>query len=174
MNLEEIREDISRCKRCALCEARCLPVPGEGPCLADAMLIGEAPGAEEDRQGRPFVGRAGAVLDRALSKAGLERDRLFITNVVKCRPPSNRRPLLGEVRACRPYLMAQIELVRPRIVCLLGNVSIHAILGIQGVTGLHGQVIDGYLVTFHPAAVLRNAKLEPLLAADLSKILQTI
>lgn len=134
------------------------------------MLIGEAPGAQEDLQGRPFVGRAGAVLDRALSQAGLQRDRLFITNVVKCRPPSNRRPLQGEIRACRSYLEAQIELVRPRVVCLLGNVPTQALLGMQGVTALHGQVIEGHLVTFHPAAVLRRAELEPLLISDLAQI----
>ncbi|MBN1324068.1 MAG: uracil-DNA glycosylase [Methanotrichaceae archaeon] len=170
MNLDGIREEISRCRRCALCEHRRLSVPGEGPCPAEVMLIGEAPGAQEDLQGRPFVGRAGAVLDRALSQAGLQRDRLFITNVVKCRPPSNRRPLQGEIRACRSYLEAQIELVRPRVVCLLGNVPTQALLGMQGVTALHGQVIEGHLVTFHPAAVLRRAELEPLLISDLAQI----
>ncbi|NYT02846.1 MAG: uracil-DNA glycosylase [Methanosarcinales archaeon] len=171
MNLEQLPGEIEACTRCSLCQSRLRAVPGEGPMDAAVMLVGEAPGADEDRLGRPFVGRAGRILDRALDMASLERERIFITNVVKCRPPNNRRPLKGEMAACLPHLRAQMELLHPRVICLMGNVALGAVLGMQGVMSLHGQTIqDRYLVTVHPAAVVRNRRLMELFVSDLQEI----
>ncbi|MDH7597643.1 MAG: uracil-DNA glycosylase [Methanothrix sp.] len=170
-DLRALAREIMRCERCGLSQARRNAVPGEGPEDARIMMVGEAPGAAEDLAGRPFVGRAGALLDRALDLAGLDRGEIFITNVVKCRPPGNRRPSEGEIRACMPYLRKQIEIIRPSAVCLLGNVPAKAILGVQGVTALRGRVFDDlYLITFHPAAVLRNMDRMESFVSDLTKL----
>jgi uracil-DNA glycosylase family 4 len=135
------------------------------------MLVGEAPGKQEDETGRPFAGRAGRLLTIALARAGIDRDQVFITSVIKCRPPKNRKPKRGEVKACLPYLRAQTELIKPRAVGLMGNVATKAILGIDGVTVRHGQLHQGrYLVTFHPAAVLRNKNLMEIFIADLRRL----
>lgn len=165
---------IASCTACGLCRTRSNTVPGEGPPNAAIMLIGEAPGSDEDKSGRPFIGRAGRILDLALREAGIERSMVFITNVVKCRPPENRRPSRQEMEACMPFLRAQIEALAPERICLLGNVPAKTLLGMQGVTTLHGQIFDGrYLVTFHPAAVLRNRRLMGTFVSDL-KILRTV
>jgi uracil-DNA glycosylase family 4 len=135
------------------------------------MLVGEAPGKQEDQSGRPFAGRAGRLLTLAMAEAGIDRDQVFITSVIKCRPPDNRKPKRSEVKACLPYLQAQMELVRPRAVGLMGNVAIKAILGIDGVTSRHGQLHQGrFLVTFHPAAVLRNRNLMEIFIGDLRRL----
>jgi uracil-DNA glycosylase family 4 len=132
------------------------------------MLVGEAPGKQEDETGRPFAGRAGRLLTLALAEAGIDRSQAFITSVIKCRPPKNRKPKNGEVKACLPYLEDQMELVKPRAVGLMGNVATNAILGMDGVTNHHGQLFQGrYLVTFHPAAVLRNKNLMEIFIGDL-------
>jgi uracil-DNA glycosylase family 4 len=170
MKLEEIHKMIRSCQLCDLALSRTLAVPGEGPCPADIMLIGEAPGSEEDLTGRPFVGRAGKLLTKALTEAGIERSEVFITSVVKCRPPKNRKPKRWEIDACHPYLEAQMERVRPRIVCLMGNVASSAVLGKQGMASMHGRFFqDRFLVTYHPAAVLRNVKLMDTLVSDFKK-----
>ena len=166
--LESLNEEIRSCTRCPLSQGRSKTVPGEGPAGARILLVGEAPGRDEDRAGRPFVGRAGSILDRCLSDAGIDRSRVFITNVVKCRPPGNRRPKRDEVDACRPYLQAQIELFQPKVVILMGNAAARAVLDAEGVTSLRGQVFrEVFLVTFHPAAVLRNKNLKEALVSDL-------
>lgn len=168
MTVKSLAQAIASCTACGLCRTRVNTVPGEGPPDAAIMLIGEAPGSDEDRSGMPFVGRAGRILDAALHEAGIDRSRVFITNVVKCRPPENRRPARQEIDACMPFLRAQIEAVAPERICLLGNVPAQAVLGRQGVTSLHGQVFDGrFLITFHPAAVLRNRKLMGTFVSDL-------
>lgn len=170
MKLEEIHNTIRSCPLCDLALSRTLAVPGEGPCPADIMLIGEAPGAEEDLTGRPFVGRAGKLLTKALAEAGIERSEVFITSVVKCRPPKNRKPKRWEIDACHPYLVAQMERIHPKVVCLMGNVASSAVLGIQGITTLHGQFFqDRFLITYHPAAVLRNVTLMGALVSDFKK-----
>ena len=167
-SLDSLAEKIRSCTRCPLSKERTKAVPGEGPDRAEILLVGEAPGREENRAGRPFVGRAGSVLNRCLDEAGIERSRVFITNAVKCRPPNNRRPKKDEIEACRPYLEAQIELVQPKVVILMGNAAAKAVLDLEGVTSLRGQVYgDLFLVTFHPAAVLRNGNLKDALVADL-------
>lgn len=169
--LNELACEIMRCERCGLSQTRRNAVPGEGPADARIMMIGEAPGAAEDLAGRPFVGRAGAILNRALDLAGLNRGEIFITNIVKCRPPGNRQPSRDEIRACMPYLRKQIDVIGPSAVCLLGNVPARAILGMQGVTSLRGRIFgDLYLITFHPAAVLRNKDRMELFVSDLAKL----
>jgi uracil-DNA glycosylase family 4 len=172
MNLFALDNQIRFCTLCALSQGRCHAVPGEGPSKAGIMLIGEAPGIEEDKTGRPFVGRAGKLLTYALGQTGLAREEIFITSIIKCRPPSNRKPRAAEIRACLPYLWLQIKIINPRIVCLMGNVAAHAVLDRQGVNNLHGQIFrNRYLITFHPAAVLRNRNLMEAFISDL-KILK--
>ncbi len=171
LNLEMLNLEICSCTLCDLYEGRIMAVPGEGPSQAEIMLVGEAPGNEEDRTGRPFIGRAGTLLNLALDQAGLTREEVYITSVIKCRPPKNRKPKVNEIRRCLPYLWSQMELIGPRLVCLMGNVAIQAILGINGVTELHGKIFQNrYLITFHPAAALRNRNLMGPLISDLSKL----
>jgi uracil-DNA glycosylase len=175
MNLDLLHSKISLCRLCDLALGRTKAVPGEGPCPAGIMLVGEAPGAEEDLTGRPFVGRAGRLLDRSLSLAGINRSEVFITSVVKCRPPLNRRPKKIEMESCNPYLQSQIDLVHPRVIGVMGNVAAGALLNLQGVTALRGQVLQGrFLVTFHPAAVLRNNNLQEAFVSDLKKIKEMV
>lgn len=171
MCLEGIGEDAKTCMKCDLRAGRHNTVPGEGPCDAEVMLVGEAPGAEEDLSGRPFVGRAGKVLDRALAQAGLDRSKIFITSVIKCRPPGNRKPKTVEILECLPLLQAQIDAIKPKAIGLMGNVAAKAILGVEGVTCLHGQVFQNrYVITYHPAAILRRRELQEDLVSDLKNI----
>ena len=168
MDIPTLHQKICTCKLCPLSEGRKCAVPGSGPSPAQIMLVGEAPGREEDLKGLPFVGRAGRLLDTALAQAGLERSEVFITSVIKCRPPENRKPMKREVDLCRPYLQAQMDLVRPRIVCLMGNTATQAVLGMQGITTLRGEIQQSrFLVTYHPAAVLRNNNLMEEFVSDL-------
>jgi DNA polymerase len=170
MDMNSLFDQIVSCTLCDLSQSRTRAVPGEGPVGAGIFLVGEAPGRDEDATGRPFVGRAGKLLDRALCEAGRERSQAFITSVVKCRPPKNRRPNKREMITCLPYLRQQIELVSPRIICLMGNVASSALLGKQGITALRGQVFEGrYLVTYHPAAVLRNPNRWEEFVSDLKR-----
>ena len=171
VNLSRLNQQIRACDLCSLSEGRKYAVPGSGPGLADIMLVGEAPGKEEDLTGKPFVGRAGRLLDDALAQAGLERSNVFITSVIKCRPPQNRKPKKAEIDQCRPYLQAQIDILHPKIICLMGNTATQAILDRQGVTILRGQILqDRFLVTYHPAAVLRNRNLMNDFVADLKSL----
>ncbi|MBN1236444.1 MAG: uracil-DNA glycosylase [Methanotrichaceae archaeon] len=169
-DLSRLHQQIRACQLCPLCEGRNFAVPGSGPAPAEIMLVGEAPGREEDLKGLPFIGRAGKLLDGALGQAGLERSKVFITSVIKCRPPQNRKPKKAEIDQCRPYLQAQIDILHPKIICLMGNTAAMAILGKQGVTSLRGQILqDRFLVTYHPAAVLRNRNLMEEFVSDLKK-----
>ena len=158
---EEMERAVACCRRCRLCEARTHTAFGEGSRSAAAMLVGEGPGREEDAQGRPFVGPAGQLLDRMLSSIGVRRDELYITNVVKCRPPGNRNPAPEEAEACLPYLRGQVALVRPRVIALLGRVACQYTLREQiSVTRDHGRWFERkgvwMMPTFHPAALLRD------------------
>lgn len=150
-------------------------VPGVGPMEADAMLVGEAPGGEEVERGAPFVGNAGRRLDSLLAEAGIDRDELYLTNVVKVRPPENRAPRAGEVRAWRPVLDAELDRVDPAIVVTLGNAATRAILGAdEGITDLRGRAYerDGRLVvpTFHPAATFYDESKRSAIPADLDRV----
>ena len=157
--LRAVAKEVSACTRCRLCQGRTLAVPGEGPGEASIMLVGEAPGRMEDRSGRPFVGAAGRMLDRALSEAGLRREEVFITSVVKCRPPENREPEEDELEACRRYLERQVDALRPRVVVLLGRVASSAIAGRKGriQRGPAGRYRGASLFsTYHPAVALHG------------------
>ncbi len=159
--LPELEEEIRNCRKCRLAETRNNAVPGEGGNSMGVMLIGEGPGANEDRLGRPFVGRAGELLDKILTSIGLSRKEVYITNIVKCRPPGNRDPKNDEVSACWPYLERQIELLKPRVIVSLGSPAVKALLETEtGISRLRGQFHDyegiPLLPTYHPAYLLRS------------------
>lgn len=163
VRFEELRDEALVCSRCRLAEGRTQVVFGMGDPAADLMFVGEGPGAEEDRQGLPFVGRSGRLLDRLMAEEmGLTRDGCYIANVVKCRPPDNRDPRPDEISACRPWLEAQVELIAPRVIVTLGNFASRLLLGTNdGITKLRGSTYpyrEGVVLvpTFHPAAALRG------------------
>lgn len=158
-----LREAVAGCHKCSLCETRTQTVFGVGSQTADWMIIGEAPGAEEDRRGEPFVGRAGKLLDEMLRAIGLDRQTAFIANILKCRPPNNRDPSVDEAAACRAWLDRQIELVQPRIVLAVGRIAAQRLLDSDAPVGrMRGReyfLNDGQLpvvVTYHPAYLLRS------------------
>ena len=164
---------------CPLIGTRTKLVFGAGNANADLMFVGEAPGAEEDRQGLPFVGRAGQLLNQMLGEIGLERGDVFIGNVLKCRPPGNRDPLPEEIEVCKPYLFRQIQLIEPKVICTLGNFSTKLLSGSPlGITKVHGRPqkreVGGTPVTlfplFHPAAALRTQSVAQLLREDFAKL----
>lgn len=160
-SLDEVAAAVAGCTKCPLCTGRTNTVPGEGNPEARLMVIGEGPGENEDLQGRPFVGRAGELLDKMLLAIDAARPTVFIANVVKCRPPRNRAPLPDEREACLPYLHRQIALVRPKVLLALGSTAAEALLGVKKPLGeLRSKVhrLDGIplVVTYHPAALLRN------------------
>ena len=157
----ELYEQIEGCEKCRLCEGRSRVVPGEGDPHARLMFIGEGPGQEEDRQGRPFVGRSGELLTRMIHAIGMERSEVYICNVVKCRPPQNRNPEPDEAAACLGYLRAQFALVRPRVVVLLGKIACQYTIRDQVfITRDHGRWYEQkgvwFMPTFHPSALLRD------------------
>ncbi|MDQ6728350.1 MAG: uracil-DNA glycosylase [Actinomycetota bacterium] len=172
-SLADVAREAAGCVRCALSEGRTQVVFGVGSPTADLLFVGEGPGQQEDLQGEPFVGRSGRLLDRVvLEEMGLTRDRFYIANTVKCRPPGNRDPLPAEIAACRPWLETQVELLRPRVVVTLGNFAAKLLLQTtDGITKLRGRSYPfrtGVLVpTYHPAAVLRSPGLAAEMRADL-------
>ncbi|MFQ6011994.1 MAG: uracil-DNA glycosylase family protein [Nitrososphaerales archaeon] len=174
MLLEEIAEKVKDCRICPLCKERKRTVPGEGDSNADVILVGEGPGKSEDEQGLPFVGAAGKVLSRLLESIGLSREDVFITNVVKCRPPDNRKPLVDEVAKCRPYLEKQIEAIRPKLICVLGATALEALIGDSNISSLHGKVIQRkglrFFAMYHPASSLYNNKLESVMFEDMRSL----
>ena len=173
--LSELHEEIRCCRRCELAKHRTKAVPGEGSENADIMLIGEAPGWHEDQQGRPFVGSAGQFLDQLLSSVNLRRDQVYITNVIKSRPPSNRDPLPSEILACRYWLERQIELIRPRMIVTLGRYAMAMFFPGKSISKIHGtaQRRDGiiYYAMYHPAAALHQQNLRRTIEEDMLKIL---
>jgi uracil-DNA glycosylase len=168
--LSQVAAEARACTKCGLCEARTQAVPGVGTARSGIVFVGEAPGADEDRLGEPFVGRAGQLLDRiikAMDEARLvpdlplSRETIYICNVLKCRPPENRNPLPHEVESCSPYLRRQLEALRPRVICCLGKFAAELLVGVKGTIGsLRGRVYRYHgaklIVTYHPAACLRN------------------
>ncbi|MFL6326518.1 MAG: uracil-DNA glycosylase family protein [Nitrososphaeraceae archaeon] len=173
-SLERIASEVIGCPLCKLSRTRKNAVPGQGQVSAKIMFIGEAPGKNEDLKGKPFVGAAGRILDQAMEKAGIDRSMVFITNVVKCRPPSNRIPDEDERIACRPYLQRQISLISPKIICILGNTAYSSILGGKSITASRGKIVkkDGqrYFLTVHPAAAIYNMGLRSVFEKDLFKL----
>ncbi len=173
--LEDFRSLISSCRKCPLGATRTHFVFGSGNPNADLMFIGEAPGEEEDLQGQPFVGRAGQLLTKMIEAMKLRREDVYIANVLKCRPPNNRTPLPSEMEQCKPYLDRQIALIRPKIICALGRVAAQALLNTgEGLNRLRGKFHDYHgvkvLVTYHPAALLRNPQWKTQSWDDLQKV----
>lgn len=177
--LVELFRAAEKCTMCPLHEDRITVVFGAGDADADLMFVGEAPGAEEDRLGMPFVGRSGGVLDQLLEGIGIARDDVFIANVVKCRPPENRDPSAAEIETCSPYLERQIELVQPRLICTLGNFATKLLSADNsGITKVHGQVTPTTFGSmeivlypmFHPAAALRSLSYAEGLREDFKRI----
>ncbi|MEM0317712.1 MAG: type-4 uracil-DNA glycosylase [Candidatus Nezhaarchaeales archaeon] len=179
--LEEIAKEVANCRKCRLWASRTNPVPGQGNIYAEVMFVGEAPGYNEDLEGRPFVGAAGKFLDKLLEVAGLRRSEVFITNILKCRPPGNRDPLPDEVEACTPYLDRQVAAIKPKLIVCLGRHSASYVLvkgGVKrhrgGISTVRGQVFkvrfEGLsllaIPTYHPAAGLYNPKLKDTLISD--------
>lgn len=172
--LEEIARQVVVCTKCMLHYSRKNGVPGEGPANAEIMLIGEGPGFYENEQGRPFVGAAGRYLDELLQKAGLKRSDVFITNVVKCRPPGNRDPLPEELAACSDYLDRQIEVINPRIIITLGRYSMARFFPNVRISDVHGQArwVRGRMIIamYHPAAALHQPSLKIAVERDFARL----
>ncbi len=170
-----LRQEILECRKCGLAKSRTQAVPGVGPQEAQLMIIGEAPGRNEDLQGEPFVGAAGKLMTQMLEKTGIPRPTVFITNVVKCRPPENRQPLAEERNACNSYLLRQIELIKPKIIALVGRVPAETILETTVRMGaMHGKTFERrdltFFVMYHPAAGLYNQNLVPEMESDMQKL----
>lgn len=172
--LKEVAVEVSTCSKCNLCKSRTKAVPGEGRPDAKILFIGEGPGLNEDRQGRPFVGPAGQFLDELLASINLKRADVFITNVVKCRPPNNRDPLPEEIQACNDYLDRQIAALNPQVIVTLGRYSMAKFFGNEKISVIHGRArkIDGRIciAMYHPAAGLHQASLKDVIRQDFKKI----
>ena len=183
---DELVNLMLNCTRCKLHTSRRRVVPGEGPLNARIMIIGEAPGEREDEEGRPFVGAAGQLLTKLLNTVGIRREEVYITNVVKCRPPNNRDPEPDEIEACRPFLVTQILMIRPQIIICLGRHSAREVLTMAGypeksvsnISSIRGRVFNvrlgdlnvKVLPTYHPAAALYNPRLRGIIEEDLRKV----
>ena len=178
-NLEELENSIKGCNKCKLCNSRNNIVFGVGNKNAKIMFIGEGPGADEDAQGIPFVGKAGQLMNKAFEGIGLKRDDVYIANIVKCRPPQNRNPEKDEAEACIDYLRNQVMIIKPKIIVLLGNVALKNILGDEyGITKVRGNWIERkgiwYMPTFHPAALLRDESKKIDFWKDLKRIMEKL
>jgi DNA polymerase len=174
LTLEDLAQQITTCAACGLAKGRTKAVPGEGPAHPDLLFIGEAPGLNEDRQGRPFVGQAGAFLEQLLALINLRREDVFIANIIKCRPPDNRDPLPGEISACVGYLDQQIGLLQPKMLVTLGRYSMAHFFPRESISRIHGipRQKDGLTIfpMFHPAAALHQPSLKAQIEADMRKI----
>ncbi|MBN1796387.1 MAG: uracil-DNA glycosylase [Sedimentisphaerales bacterium] len=185
--LDEIAAEVHKCRRCGLGETRTNAVPGEGSCDARIAFVGEAPGADEDAQGRPFVGRAGKLLDKIINAMGLKREDVFICNILKCRPPDNRDPRPDEIGQCLPYLQRQLEIIEPEIIVALGAHAARTLLeNTKSIGQLRGQFYEYYpglgkmpiklMATYHPAYLLRNYSKDNRLRVweDMKKVLDEL
>jgi DNA polymerase len=176
--LNQVASEVSVCEKCILHHSRKLAVPGEGPVDAEIMFIGEGPGFHENQQGRPFVGAAGKYLEELLGKIGYKREEVFITNVVKCRPPNNRDPLPDELAACSDYLDRQIQVLNPKVIVTLGRYSMSRYLPNAKISEVHGQAvkIKGRLIVpmFHPAAALHQPSLKLSIERDFTHLPELI
>jgi|HubBroStandDraft_6_1064221.scaffolds.fasta_scaffold73337_2 uracil-DNA glycosylase len=177
--LPRIREDIGDCTRCKLHKGRTKIVFGTGNPNADLMFVGEGPGRDEDLSGEPFVGRAGKLLTDMIKAMGLQREDVYIANVVKCRPPENRLPEKDEIATCSPYLMRQIDTIKPKVICTLGSCSAQTLLqSAQSISKLRGEWFDfrgtKLMPTYHPAYLLRNPAAKPEVWKDLQKVMAVL
>ena len=178
LNLESIRQNVLNCTKCNLCKTRTKSVPGKGNFKSDVIFVGEAPGKNEDVHGEPFIGIAGKKLSEALENAGISRDDVYITNTVKCRPPNNRVPSKLERDSCKEYIQKEIEIIKPKIICVLGNTAFGSVLGGAEITKFRGKIgrknDQLYFITIHPAATIYNQKLIEVLKQDIEKLFQII
>ena len=178
--LTALTTEIAACRACGLCQSRTRTVPGEGDPAAELVFVGEGPGADEDEQGRPFVGKAGELLDRMIVAMGLTRDQVYLCNVVKCRPPGNRTPEPAEITACLGYLHRQLAAIRPKVICALGNTPLRALTGDAslGITRMRGQRLNyrgtPLIPTFHPEYLLRNETAKKPCWEDLKQVLAVL
>ena len=172
--LAKLNKEIRKCRKCPLWKARIKTVPGEWPVNAKIMIIGQAPGAEENKTGRPFVGRAGQFLNKLLKITGIKRKKIFITSIVKCFPPKNRKPTKKEIKACLPYLKKQIEIINPQKFILLGEVAFKVFFPSKNLKDFRGKFLTKngrrYFITYHPAAGIRFQKFKKILEKDFKKI----
>lgn len=174
---DELRGRVAACRKCAqLCDSRTQTVFGVGSTQAPVVFIGEAPGEDEDRQGEPFVGRAGQLLTKTLRGLGVERSQVYIANILKCRPPGNRTPAPEEMANCMPFLQEQLKRIAPKRICVMGNVAAQGLLATKmGITKLRGRYHDWngqpVFATFHPAYILRNMNDLPLFEGDVRQVL---
>ena len=162
VTFEELQGEVAGCFKCELADLRTNVVFGEGSRNADLLFIGEAPGSDEDKQGRPFVGRAGQLLTKIIEAIGLKREDVFIANILKCRPPGNRNPHPAEIASCSPYLLQQIRLIKPKVICALGKFAAQTLLNTESpISKLRGNFHDYHgiklMPTYHPAYLLRNS-----------------
>jgi len=172
--LDELYQTICNCHKCEISKLRTKAVPGEGTEKAEIMFIGEAPGWHEDQQGRPFVGSAGQFLTQLIRSIGLEREQVYITNVIKTRPPDNRDPLPQEIANCKPYLERQIDIIKPKMIVTLGRYSMGMFMPGKSISQIHGTAVkkDGvlYFAMYHPAAALHQGSLRSVIQSDMLKI----
>ena len=172
--IEQIKEEVIKCTKCELSETRTNSVPGKGNFKSDVIFVGEAPGKNEDEKGEPFIGIAGKKLSSALENAGVSRDDIYITNIVKCRPPSNRIPKTNERETCQEYLKQEISIIKPKIICVLGNTVFNSILGGSEIMKYRGKIAQKnkqlYFITIHPAATIYNQKLVDVFKKDIKKL----
>lgn len=178
VEVEAIRQKVIACTKCNLSKTRTNSVPGKGNFQSDVIFVGEAPGRNEDKKGEPFVGIAGQRLSAALDNAGVSRESVYITNVVKCRPPSNRVPTVMERDMCHDYLQKEISIIKPKIICVLGNTAFNSILGGSEITKYRGKIVKKdeqfYFLTVHPAATIYNQELITVLKEDIIKLFDLI
>ena len=176
--LTEVYREIASCQDCELAKHRNKVVPGEGPEDADLLFIGEAPGWNEDQQGRPFVGAAGGFLDQLLTSIGLRREQVYIANVIKCRPPQNRDPLPDEIQACSKWLDHQVEIIQPRVIVTLGRYSLAKYFPGESIGKIHGKPRKQddiiYYPMYHPAAALHQGSLRKIIQEDMLRIPQIL
>jgi len=176
--LEIVKQNVIKCTKCDLCKTRTNSVPGKGNFQSNVIFVGEAPGKNEDKNGEPFIGVAGKKLTIALEEAGISRDEVYITNIVKCRPPNNRVPSNIERNTCQEYLKEEISIIKPKIICILGNTAFNSILGGSEITKFRGKVARKnnllYFITIHPAATIYNQKLVGVLKEDIIKLFNLI
>ena len=176
--IQKIKLQVTKCTKCELSETRNNSVPGKGNYKADVIFVGEAPGKNEDVNGEPFIGIAGKKLTMALESAGVTREEVYITNIVKCRPPKNRVPTITERDTCKNYLKKEIEIIKPKIICILGNTAFNSLLNGKEIIKFRGKIVRKnnqlYFLTIHPAATIYNQKLINVLKKDMKKLFKLI
>ena len=176
--LEKVKQDVIKCTKCELSKTRTNSVPGKGNFKSDVIFVGEAPGKNEDKNGEPFIGVAGKKLSAALEGAGISRDKVYITNIVKCRPPKNRVPKTNERETCQDYLKQEIAIIKPKLICILGNTAFNSLLGGSEIMKFRGKIVQKdnqlYFLTVHPAATIYNQKLIDVLNEDIVKLFELV